>query len=904
MGDYLTGYVWGSRRGSIEPFCRHVELGDILSAIRTEDCKAVFLTSDNGLGASSILQRLAKAEEERVPVVVIRGSQSLAKIPFGVLAPYISWEDLPSEGLRLGVLRQILAAIDSRQNELVASDSGIQGLPLVVVDDAHFIDEGTAELLVSLVMAGAVTLVASHSCRHKLPEPIPRLWARGLAENIFLHPLSQEQGHNFCEAMLDGPVAPATSWHFWSRAAGNPLFLHMLVAEALSRGVLKRQANIWVGRFDSQLSSRGLEDAVQSVLHGLSPEGQAALNIIALAEPLQESAFRDLVPAHVVDELLGWPLITFQTTQPDMLVLANPLYGHVIREMVPVSQSRALHQKLIDNLNSDTSGKESLLRRVLWALEVGLEVDDEVLLRAAVLATKLFQSVTALELAKQIRGKNFTLRSTMVQARAKYNLGDYRGAFSIMESLSEAPSSVQDLSFGSLLRASTRSALGMPVDSLLADARDLREVGERIAMQNPEDASAIRSHSESSALMVELIAHSRAGRYADMGSLTAVLMAQQGLSSSASRLNRAMALTMDAERLTAQGFPDQAVQCAGEAFAIEHSEENEVFFLPETIMLRQLTALLCSGHWSTATSVMEQFSIEDGPIIFSFGGGAAIVRGMAKVRAGAHAEALQILLVGIDSLRLSDPQQLLGYCTAMAAYCAARLRDNDLAAELLEQHVDSTGMYVVLAHERVFALAARHLLESDAGWLAEIIAQADAAQDSGSTLLELNALAMALELGEYPVAERVARVASRVEGPWARGLQMHAAALQASDAQQMREAAEFFLRSGAMGFAALASAQSLGAPAHSGGNKNTGERQPLQKTAFKGAGGEVPTAKPLGPATLTKREREAVTLAAQGLTDREIAQELSLAVRTVEGNLYRAYRKLGISKRDEINAAL
>jgi DNA-binding NarL/FixJ family response regulator len=58
------------------------------------------------------------------------------------------------------------------------------------------------------------------------------------------------------------------------------------------------------------------------------------------------------------------------------------------------------------------------------------------------------------------------------------------------------------------------------------------------------------------------------------------------------------------------------------------------------------------------------------------------------------------------------------------------------------------------------------------------------------------------------------------------------------------------------------------------------------------------------PLALTHREREIVTLAAGGLSNREIAQRLVVSVRTVENHLYRACTKLGTSDRAELAALL
>jgi DNA-binding NarL/FixJ family response regulator len=58
------------------------------------------------------------------------------------------------------------------------------------------------------------------------------------------------------------------------------------------------------------------------------------------------------------------------------------------------------------------------------------------------------------------------------------------------------------------------------------------------------------------------------------------------------------------------------------------------------------------------------------------------------------------------------------------------------------------------------------------------------------------------------------------------------------------------------------------------------------------------------PLSLTRREREIVTLAAGGLSNRQIANRLVVSVRTVEGHLYRACAKLGTSDRTELAALI
>ena len=62
--------------------------------------------------------------------------------------------------------------------------------------------------------------------------------------------------------------------------------------------------------------------------------------------------------------------------------------------------------------------------------------------------------------------------------------------------------------------------------------------------------------------------------------------------------------------------------------------------------------------------------------------------------------------------------------------------------------------------------------------------------------------------------------------------------------------------------------------------------------------------RPPGPGSLTETESRVAELVATGLTNREVASRLFLSVSTVESNLRRTYRKLGIRSRSELSHKL
>jgi DNA-binding CsgD family transcriptional regulator len=57
-------------------------------------------------------------------------------------------------------------------------------------------------------------------------------------------------------------------------------------------------------------------------------------------------------------------------------------------------------------------------------------------------------------------------------------------------------------------------------------------------------------------------------------------------------------------------------------------------------------------------------------------------------------------------------------------------------------------------------------------------------------------------------------------------------------------------------------------------------------------------------ARLTDAERDTALLASAGRSNREIAEELRISVRTVESRLQSTYAKLGISRREHLKEAL
>jgi DNA-binding NarL/FixJ family response regulator len=54
----------------------------------------------------------------------------------------------------------------------------------------------------------------------------------------------------------------------------------------------------------------------------------------------------------------------------------------------------------------------------------------------------------------------------------------------------------------------------------------------------------------------------------------------------------------------------------------------------------------------------------------------------------------------------------------------------------------------------------------------------------------------------------------------------------------------------------------------------------------------------------TDRQREIISLAARGLSNKGIADQLTMSVRSVEGHLFRASQRVGANNREQLIAML
>jgi DNA-binding NarL/FixJ family response regulator len=58
------------------------------------------------------------------------------------------------------------------------------------------------------------------------------------------------------------------------------------------------------------------------------------------------------------------------------------------------------------------------------------------------------------------------------------------------------------------------------------------------------------------------------------------------------------------------------------------------------------------------------------------------------------------------------------------------------------------------------------------------------------------------------------------------------------------------------------------------------------------------------PQPFTARQREIISLAAQGLSNKQIADRLTVSIRSIEGHLFRASQRVGANSREQLISLL
>jgi DNA-binding NarL/FixJ family response regulator len=172
----------------------------------------------------------------------------------------------------------------------------------------------------------------------------------------------------------------------------------------------------------------------------------------------------------------------------------------------------------------------------------------------------------------------------------------------------------------------------------------------------------------------------------------------------------------------------------------------------------------------------------------------------------------------------------------------------------------------------------------------------------GRPAWEVVLLQTATQFGDATTAARLADLAAQVQGPRARAAAAHAAALAAGDGHALIEASRQYEEFGDRLAAADAAAQAVVAYQHAGKRGAAMTASAIaQRLATECQDAQTPALRVATmPQPFTERQREIISLAAQGLSNKEIADRLTMSIRSVEGHLFRASQRVGANNREQL----
>jgi DNA-binding CsgD family transcriptional regulator len=850
----------------------------VAQVLSDDSVGGVVVAGPAGVGKTRLALEVAElAAADGCAVEWVRATRSAASIPLGAFAPLLPAAQLP-EGVEL------LA----RARDALAERAAGRRLVLCV-DDGQLLDPASAALVHQLVAAGeAFVTVTVRQDDEPVPDALRALWKDELCTLLKLDALTRAEVDDLLAAGLGAPVDGVTATALWDVTRGNALFLRELVRHGVDHGLLADDGGLWRWRGRVEAGTR-LPELVDLRVEEVGPDARELLELVAVGGPVELG----LLPGPL-EELERRELVERRTDGRRRFVdVAHPLHGEAVRARLTPTRLDTVRAHLADAVQRTGARRAGdLLRIATWRLEAGATGDGALFARAAVRALAAHDPALAERLARAAVQAGAGFDAQLAHGRALAAAGRGPEAEALLEALGP--------------RAQTdpeRAAVA------LARARNLFW-----ALDRADDADAVLRDAEAAVadagLCHELTAQRvrlTAGRARPREALDAArpLLADDRVPERA----RTTAALGAVEALFTSGRTDAAVALAERWLPAARRTGNELPHAEPVLLGMRAMALRLNGRLVEATTLSERayalrLERRSAP-------GTAVEAnslGLIWLARGRVQTALRFCRESAALLRDSDPVGMLAFALAGIGQAAGQTGEADTAqaavAEMDRTPLGHKGWAIELELARAWSTAATGALQR-----ARAVAR-DAAADarsSGQDAYAVSALHALCRLGDpETAAPDLAALAEDVDGPYAATAAAHAAALVAGHGAALLAVAERFADQGAL----LVAVEAADAAAHA--HREAGRQSSARAAAARAGlwlaqceGARPPTmAATPESADLTPREREVAVLAAAGASSREIADRLVLSVRTVDNHLHNAYRKLGVTRRQDLGRAL
>jgi DNA-binding CsgD family transcriptional regulator len=861
---------------------------DYLTAALVEGAPGAVVSGDLGVGKTSLARRVAdRLVDLGWAVSTHTASEARSGIPF---AAFGSLLDATGD---TDPLERLL-----RATERVRSSTG-PGV-LVQVDDAHWLDDTSLAFVQHLAESASATLLFTVRVPHERSGRMTSL-ARTLGlTRLQLQPLSQTETIALVRDVLPDAGA-AVAHRLWTLTDGNPLYLR----EVVTRSIEAHGAGAW-GPDD--IADTALADVVDARLDDLDAAERKALELVAVGGDTGVVLLGELTSEEAVLALEGRRLLSVTEDERRLVArLTHPIYGELIAARMGAAAGRARRGELLDAIGRHGRRRRSdLVQTAVWSIEHGDVADPDLLLDVArQLCAIVPDEPTGVVGLPALRGDLLGTAARLAMAASEHG-----GGFGAAEMWFQIESSRDGRS------PATADALKM-MRALASD--EATETKVLVAASGLQLANDWVSSPEVIEQLEELQASvTTAAARRSVDTMLAVTMALYDRHDEAIELARSAlddASTVNRDRLLAaatlsaglvqQGNAVEGLEVA-ESAILEVGAEADPWGLGALIIAR-INALGCCGRLveaeelTTSCLLLAQATGNESSVyLFSLAQGLlALLRGHPEDAIAAADLSLASFSRPADVDVTADRP---AYAVLAQAHALAGHRAE--AVDAAGRMGASRSQLFAPAKERAEAAAAA--LEGRRSAAVDLL-RATASAGRGGVPGVVTCLHDLLRLGERGVGEELRHLADVEGSPLWAACARHADAIDAGDGDALDSVAEQFALMGADLWAAEAAAGATAAHRVAGDGVAAGRSAARSEELATRCPGAVSPMLNLEEGTapsLTKREQEVAQLAVAGWTDKAIADELVLSVRTVESHLYRIYFKLGIESRSDLASVL
>ena len=215
--------------------------------------------------------------------------------------------------------------------------------PLLVIDDAHHLDEQSAWMVHQLAVHDEARLVITVSTAGQAaaPDALNALWKDGFLCRVNLAPFTVREVRTVLEAALGGPVQPDCVRGLWALADGNPSHLRHLVTDSVASGTLERLPEGWGLSGEPVIGAELLERAGIALADLDAPAARSAA-LVSICGRVRLSVLEQLVDPDAVLRAESASVLRAEEERGQIWVaMATPLLRHAAQRRLAVLEVRA-----------------------------------------------------------------------------------------------------------------------------------------------------------------------------------------------------------------------------------------------------------------------------------------------------------------------------------------------------------------------------------------------------------------------------------------------------------------------------------------------------------------------------------------------------------------------------------